>query len=307
MLGHITDPSAPAGLDRREVPDPVPAQDEVEIAVRAYAVNRGELALLEARPDGWQPGQDVAGVVRTAAADGDGPAQGARVVALADHGGWSERVCVASTHTAELPDEVTFTQAAALPVAGLTALRALKAGGGGAGRRVLVTGVTGGVGHLGAQIAKAQGAQVTGLVSGAGRLEAGRALGLDAVVDALGDDTGPFDVVLDGVGGSILVDAIHHLAPGGTVVAYGRASGHHSELSFIDFARAPLGSLMGFFIYATDTATFGEDLGVLAGMIADGSLRPEAGLELDWDDTRAAVDALRRREVTGKVVLTIGE
>src|SRR3954468_2398472 len=137
MLGHITDPGAPGGLDRRELPDPEPGPHDVLVAVRAYAVNRGELSLLEQRPDGWLPGQDVAGVIARAAADGSGPPEGTRVVGAAAGGGWGEPGAGArsepgpnpSHRVAPLPDAVEFADAAALPVAGLTALRALREAG----------------------------------------------------------------------------------------------------------------------------------------------------------------------------------
>src|SRR5690349_13517038 len=100
MLGHVTDPSAPDGLDRRGL-----------------------------------PGQDVAGVVARAAADGSGPPEGTRVVGIADGGGWSKRVLVPAHRVAPLPDATSFEDAAALPVAGLTALRALREAGPLLGRR----------------------------------------------------------------------------------------------------------------------------------------------------------------------------
>jgi NADPH:quinone reductase len=300
MLGHITDPSAPGGLARRELPDPEPSGDQVVVDVRAYAVNRGELSLLERRPDGWQPGQDVAGVL----ADGSGT----RVVALAEGGGWSERVAVPASRVVPLPDGVSLAAAAALPVAGLTALRTLRAGGDLLGRRVLVTGATGGVGGFAVQLAVAGGADVTALVSGSHRVEAAQALGPRRVITALGEDDGPFDIVVDGVGGPLLGDAIRRLAPGGAAVAYGITSGEPTPLHFYDFAGGPLGRLVGFFIYATEAREpFGPDLATLAGMVADGRLQVPRPVERDWAETTAAVDALRRREATGKVVLTVGE
>ncbi len=300
MLGHITDPSAPGGLALRELPDPEPAGDEVVVEVRAFAVNRGELALLERRPDGWRPGQDLAGVLADA--------RGTRVVALAEGGGWSERVAVPASRVATLPDGVPFAAAAALPVAGLTALRTLRVGGSLLGRRVLVTGASGGVGGFAVQLAAAAGARVTAHVSGPHRAEAAQALGPERVITALGDDDGPFDVVVDGVGGPLLADAIRHLAPGGTAVAYGAASGEATSLRFFDFAGGPLGRLVGFFIYATEAREpFGPDLEALAGLVADGRLQVPRPVERHWADTSAAVDALRRREATGKVVLTVGD
>lgn len=305
MLGHVTDPSVPSGLDRRELPEPTPRDGEVVVEVAAYAVNRGELTLLQQRSEGWTPGQDLAGTVVVAAADGSGPPVGTRVVGLADQGGWSARAAVPTHRVAPLPDGVSFEQAASLPVAGLTALRALREGGPLIGRRVLVTGASGGVGSFAVQLARVAGAHVTGQVSGPHRTDAVRALGAHDVVVEIDDAPDPFDLVLDGVGGEVLVAAIRRLAPGGTAVAYGLASGERSELAFYDFATGPLGRLVGFFVYATDERTFGADLTVLAELVATGRLTPELGDVRDWSDTGAAVDALRRRQTRGKVVLTV--
>ncbi|MQA83409.1 MAG: zinc-binding dehydrogenase [Streptosporangiales bacterium] len=307
MLGHITDPSAEGGLARRDLPEPEPQEHDVVVEVAAYAVNRGELALLQGRPDGWMPGQDVAGTVTRAAADGTGPAAGARVVGVADGGGWSERVAVPSHRVALLPAEVSYAQAASLPVAGLTALRALRTGGPLLGRRVLVTGATGGVGTFAVQLARSAGALVTAHVSGSSRVEQAKALGVTDVITEITDDAGPFDLVLEAIGGRVLADAVRRLAPGGQVTAFGITSGQRSEIAFFDFAQAaPGGRLEGFFVYRTGEQTFGEDLATLAALVADGRLLPQLGVVRDWSETVQAVDLLRRRAATGKVVLTRG-
>jgi NADPH:quinone reductase-like Zn-dependent oxidoreductase len=306
VLGHITDPQAEAGLDRRELPDPEPGEHEVLVEVRAFAVNRGELSLLEQRPSGWLPGQDLAGVVARPAADGSGPPEGTRVVGVADAGAWSQLALVPSHRLAPLPDSVELDAAAALPVAGLTALRALRTGGPLLGRRVLVTGATGGVGSFAVQLAAAGGAHVTALVSGESRVDAARSLGAHEVLTSLGDDVEPFDLVLEGVGGQTLADSIHNLAPHGTVTAYGVAGGREpTPLAFYDFSRGRLGRLIGFWVYATGEETFGADLRTLAGLVADGRLRAQRTVR-DWGETREAVQSLRERRVTGKLVLTIG-
>src|SRR5260221_9679714 len=133
------------------------------VEVRAISISRGELRLLAMRPEGWRPGQDIAGVVSHAAADGSGPPVGTRVVAMVDQAGWGERVAVPSSRLGVLPDGVSFAQAASLPVAGLTALRTLRLGGFLLGRNVLVTGATGGVGHFAVQLAARAGAHVVGI------------------------------------------------------------------------------------------------------------------------------------------------
>jgi NADPH:quinone reductase len=307
VLGHITDPRADGGVDRRELPDPEPGYHELLVDVRAYAANRGELSLLEERPEGWLPGQDLAGIVRRAAADGSGPPEEARVVGIADGGAWSELATVPTHRVAELPDNVLFAHAAALPVAGLTSLRALRTGGPLLGRKVLITGATGGVGSFAVQLAVAAGAHVTALVSRPERAKAAQALGAHETLTALKEDSGPFDLVLEGVGGQVLADAIQHLAQEGTVAAYGVAGGRErTPLAFWDFAAGGgrLGRLIGFFVYATGEETFGEDLGVLAGMVADGRLRVQAEVR-DWSETRAALQDFRDRKLTGKLVLTL--
>lgn len=306
MIGHITDPRAEGGLDLRELPEPTATPSEVIIEVRAYAVNRGELNLLQQRAKDWTPGQDVAGVVVRAAADGKGPLAGTRVVGAADWGGWSQRVNVPHHRVAPIPDNVSFADAAALPVAGLTAIRALRTGGPLLGRRVLITGASGGVGSFAVQLAVVAGAHVTGHVSGPHRVDEVRALGAHEVVTTLDGIAERFDLILDGVGGPLLVDALHHLAPGGTVAAYGMASSEKSPLAFTDLRGATNAKLTGFFVYATDVQTFGEDLGFMARLIGEGRLRVP-GPRRDWKETRQAIDLLRQHKATGKVVLTVGD
>jgi len=130
MLGFVTDPTGTSGLRLTDdLPEPAPAAGEVVVEVRAYAINHDEVNLIARRPDGWRPGQDVAGVVVRTAADGTGPAAGSRVVCYLDWEGWAERVAVPVRRLAMLDDGVSFEQAASLPIAGVTALRALRSAG----------------------------------------------------------------------------------------------------------------------------------------------------------------------------------
>src|SRR5262249_31404443 len=145
----VVDPSMPGRLAIREVGLRDPARDEVEVRVTAISLNRGETrrALQVAEP-GWRPGWDFTGIVETAAADGSGPKPGARVVGILPSGAWAERVNCRSHAVAVLPEGVSDAQAANLPVAGFTALHALRPGGVLLGRKVVVGGASGGVGHL---------------------------------------------------------------------------------------------------------------------------------------------------------------
>ena len=307
VRGLITDSAVPGGLRLAEdFAEPEPAPDECVVEVRAFSLNYGETILLKQRPDGWRPGQDVAGVVVRQAADGSGPAEGTRVVAYLEWEGWAERVAVPTRAVAPLEDRVRFEQAATLPVAGLTALRALREGGAVLGRNVLVTGATGGVGQFAVQLARAAGATVTAQVSGPSRIPEARELGAHHIVSALDDPAlGPFHLVLDGVGGPQLSQAVHRMAPGATLAMYGRVGNSTSEISISDFYRQAWNARIVGFISPVPEETKGEDLAILAGLVADGRLRPRIGLELDWRKTAQAFAALTRREVRGKAVMTI--
>jgi len=304
VQGFITDPSIPGGLRLADdLPEPLPAANEVLVKVRAYSVNRGELFLLKMRPDGWRPGQDLAGVVIRAAANGTGPAAGTRVVGLVDWECWAERVAVPSHLAVPLPENVTFEQAASLPIAGLTALRAVRLGASLLGRRVLITGATGGVGQFAIQLAVAAGARVTALVVSSEREAEAKVLGSHQVVTSLDDDAlGTFDLVLDGIGGQVLTDAVHRLAPGGTAVTYGTLGGP-APLALLDFPRGASCAVVPLF-HAYPLGTRGDDLALLVGLVAGGRLKPLLGMVRDWRETLTVLDALRERRVRGKAVLT---
>jgi len=163
MRAIVNTPGGPEPIAIREVAEPEPQPNEALVAVHAFSLNRGELRLFQVRPEGWRPGQDIAGVVVRAAGDGTGPAAGTRVVALVDQAGWAERAAVPSHRMAPVADTVSFAAAAALPVAGLTALRTLRHGAPLLGKRVLITGAAGGVGNLAVQLAARSGARVTAI------------------------------------------------------------------------------------------------------------------------------------------------
>ena len=215
MLAVVNTPSAPNPVELRDVAEPEPAADEAIVEVHAFSLNRGELALFAVRPDGWRPGQDIAGVVVQAAADGSGPRAGTRVVALVDGAGWAQRVAAPTARMAALADNVSFASAATLPVAGLTAVRLVRLGGALLGRRVLIPGAGGGVGRFAVQLATLAGAEVTGVV---GRPERATGLverGATAVVTTIQEAEGLFDLILESVGGSSLTGAISKVVPWG--------------------------------------------------------------------------------------------
>ncbi|HEY3086600.1 MAG TPA: zinc-binding dehydrogenase [Jatrophihabitantaceae bacterium] len=289
-----------AGID--VVEDPRPAQNEALVAVRAFSLNRGELALLEARTERWRPGQDVAGVVVEPAADGSGPPAGSRVVALVEQAGWAELAAVSTDRLAVLPDEVTIEQAAALPLAGLTALRTLRLGGDLLGRRVLVTGASGGVGGTQVQLAVAAGAEVTGVASSQHH-ETLLAHGATSAVDDPAAAEGLYDLVADWVGGASLAAAIGRLAPRGTLVL-GSGSRDTTPINVYDFFGHEGARIVAYLSYAHPEPP-APDLAILARLVATGQVDPVIGLTTSWTGVHEAINALAQRRLTGKAVLTL--
>lgn len=285
------------------VDDPRPRGDETLVAVRAFSLNRGELALLKTRTDDWRPGQDIAGVVVEPAADGTGPAAGTRVVALVEAAGWAELAAVPVERTAILPDTVSVEQAAALPLAGLTALRTLRLGGDLLGRRVLVTGANGGVGRLQAQLAALAGAEVTAVARPERQKEL-LAFGARAVVVAPEAAEGLYDLVADWAGGPSLATGIAKIRPGGTVVV-GSGNAEKTPLNLYDFFGHEGARLVGYLSYAYPEPP-GPDLSTLVGLVASGRLDPSVGLSLPWEHLDEALSALAERRLSGKAVLSIG-
>jgi NADPH:quinone reductase-like Zn-dependent oxidoreductase len=288
-------------VEIREVAEPQPADDELVLEVRACSVNRGELRLIASRP-AWQPGQDIAGVVVRAAADGSGPPAGTRVAAVVDGAGWAERAAAPVVRACELPEGVTFEAGASIGVAGLTALRALRLGGSLLGARVLVTGASGGVGRFAVQLASAGGGDVTASVGTAARGAGLEELGAARIVldDADHDDT--FDLVLDTVCGPVLERAIRALGPRALAVMIGMASGEPARIGLFDFERGVDARVQPFRLYKTDVRTFGTDLAYLASSIAEERITAPIGLEVSWTELTRALESLRARRVAGKVV-----
>jgi NADPH:quinone reductase-like Zn-dependent oxidoreductase len=293
--------AAPPAAELREVRDPEPQRDEALVEVKAFSLNRGEVRRLADMSDGELTGWDVAGVVRQAAADGSGPKEGARVVGMVGRGAWAQLVAAPTGWLAELPDSVSFEDAATLPVAGITALETLDIGGNPLGRRVLVTGASGGVGTFAVQLAKQAGAHVTAL---ARRQEGLRELGADEVIDSVPEGA-EYDTILDGVGGPILAAAIGAVAPFGTVVSY--ASTVPGDVSYPTrtlFGRAPGAKVVGFLVfrYVRDGA---GTLARLANLVADGRLQPRIDRVASWREAAQLIDDLLDSRIAGKAVLTV--
>ena len=307
MRALVNTPHGKAPVELRDVPEPILAPNEALVEVRAFSLNRGELRSFVNNEEGWIPGQDVSGVVLRQAANGQGPVAGTRVVALTDEFGWAERVAVMSHRMAPLPDNVSFAQAAALPVAGLTALRCLRLGGALVGRRVLITGAAGGVGTLAVQIAVHSGAHVTAVVGRPERAACLEGRGVHEIVSGIENATGRYALILESGGGASLQEAVKRIEPNGTVVVYGNSSAEPSSISFMDFRPAQNARIQSFFYFTSGPEEqFAPDLMLLVSLIADGHLCPVIGAEHDWSEIATVAEDLRARKIAGKAVFRTG-
>jgi NADPH:quinone reductase len=282
----------------------VPSRGEVLADVRAFSINGGELRMLGTAADGWRPGWDFAGILQSDVEGG--PRAGARVVGIRRGETWAERVAVRQGRLAELPEGVSFAQAAALPTAGLAALRMLRLGPAILGRRVLVTGASGGVGRFALQLASLGGADVTALVGSSSRRADGlRELGAHEVVASVEQLRGRFDLILESVGGDTLGRLVTMVDPGGTLVMFGNSSGDATTFNVRDVYNDALVRLQGFELFY-GIEPFGRDLGYLASLVAQRRLDPQLADELPWEKMATALERLRDRAVAGKIALTIG-
>ncbi|MER5710658.1 zinc-binding dehydrogenase [Streptomyces sp. NPDC002122] len=286
-----------------EVPQAEPEPHEALIKVEAFSPNRGETFLLEAPRPGLLPGKDVAGLVVQEAADGSGPGIGTRVVGHPAQGGWAEYAAVPTHSLAVLPDGIDLVRAAALPLAGITALRLLRTAGSLAGRRVLLTGASGGVGHYVTELAVGAGADLTAVTATPERGARLAELGA-RVVHEVAAAQGPFDVVLESTGGPDLPVALAKVRPGGTLVWFGQASRTPVTLDFFHLLGGPERVTLQHFHYAG--APYESDLSALVRLVEQGRLHPEIGRVADWAETADTLVDLRERRIRGKAVLLTG-
>ena len=303
----VVDPEAPGRLAIRTVADPATDRGEALVRVRAISLNRGEVRRAGMAPAGWRPGWDLAGMVERPAADGSGPRAGARVVGLLPEGAWAERVAVPAHALAELPDKVTFSHAATFPVAGLTALHALGKGGLLLGRRVLVTGATGGVGDFAVQLARLAGAHVSASARRADQAPALRQWGAHEVV--VGDEVPAapkYDLIIESVGGRTLGTALGALARGGLCVTLGVSASAEVTFDTRAFFATGRTTLYGFYIFSelgSEPASVG--LRRLADLVEAGQLAPHISLERPWEEIGQIAQDLMARRFPGKAVLTL--
>ena len=328
---------APDVLRTRELPDPVPGDGEIRIAVRAAGVNFADvMARLGLYPDAPKPpvvvGYEVSGVV-----DAVGPGvathrAGDRVVALTRFGGYADRVVVPEGFAFSIPDTLDPADAAAIPVNYLTALIALyRMANVAAGETVLIHGAGGGVGIAATQLARLRGARIIGTASAAKHAvirEHGvehaidyRTANVPAEVRRVTNGRG-VDVVLDPIGGRSFTESYRMLAPLGRLVMYGVSSiapGERRSLwraltTIVQMPRFKPLSLMN-----QNRGVFGLNVGhlwderrqladamtLLVGEVAAGRLRPVVARTFPLERAADAHRFLQSRGNIGKVILTV--
>jgi NADPH2:quinone reductase len=218
--------------------------------------------------------------------------------------GWAERAAVHASSLAELPEEVASATAAALPLAGLTAVRLLRAAGPLIGRRLLVTGASGGVGHYVTELAIASGAEVTAVSASQERGAKLAALGA-TVVAGPADAPGRYDIVMESVGGESLAAARRKARTSGIVLWFGQASRTPPTIDFFDWIDGTAGAPIVAFHYERGDFADRGDLATLVRLTAAGRLHPEIGVLLPWEHTPDVIDAIRQRRLRGNAVLTL--
>ena len=306
MKALVTTTLDPLTLELRSVPDPRPRPDEALVEVHATALNRADLLLAVRRTVGSPLGLDIVGTVLRPAPDGSGPPAGARVAGLAANNAWAELAAVRTDRLAVIPDGVTDTDAATLPVAGLTALYALQKADWLLGKDTLITGASGGVGRVAVQLALAGGSEVTAWVGSEVRGLGLAGFGAQVVAGYDEPPTTPVDILVDSVGGEVFSTGYQLLRRGGVATVFGNTVRAELRLP-ADWGHARPGVRIEY-LFLLDEVTrrdVSADLTLLLDLVAAGKLVAEPGLLAPWTDPQRAIAALLSREVNGKVVLSM--
>lgn len=296
-----------------DVPDPVPGSGEVRVAVHAASINPVDWKLrsgmARALPGQRFPrpfGTDFAGVVDAVGDGVTGLAVGERVYGLVvtmfgRPGSHAELVTVAAKRVRRMPEGLSFVDAASLPVAALTALAGLRLAGDRAGKRLLVNGATGGVGHFAVQMARAGSATVTAVCS-ARNADRARALGAAKVLDYRTEDftrgAERYDFVFDSHAGVGYARARRVLAPGGAYASTLPTPGlwlRSVASSFLPIGRAFVANMRG----------NPEDYAALERLLASGQVKPVVEHVFPLAEAAKGFALAEAGGVVGKVVLEV--
>ncbi|MGO9864534.1 MAG: NAD(P)-dependent alcohol dehydrogenase [Terriglobales bacterium] len=294
-------------LEMKDLEQPVPKSNEVVIRVRAASVNP-----LDWRMKSERPGVDVAGRV-VAVGETVTQFKPGDAVFGAAKGAFAEYACASETTLVPKPESISFEQAAAVPIAALTALQGLRDKGHlQPGQKVLINGAAGGVGTFAVQIAKSFGADVTGVCS-TKNVELVRSLGAERVIDYnredytradFTEDSQRYDLLLDNVGNRTLLAMRRVLSPDGKCVMVGAPK--NLPAVFIRIFKAFAWSLLfrpkfTFFVAKINR----DDLTTLCGLIEAGKVTPVIDRRYPLTDTAAAIAYVEEGHASAKVVITV--
>lgn len=313
MRRLVSSPNAVGNLTFQNTEVPTPKANEYLIHVKAFSMNRGELKRSQNDPLGTPIGWDVVGVVEQTAQDGSGPPTGTKIVALSMRSeGWAEYVAISTRFLAIIPQSVSHTDAATLPVAGLTALYAVEKGSRLLGSRVLITGATGGVGLFAMQLAQMMGASVIAQIREPAQEGFVRDYSADeVVVTETGQESkqfAPYQLIVDGVGGELVGELTAFLAQGGICVCYGSSSGNEMRLSLADFYFKNGGqrTLYGFTLYTeVELESVSYGLARLLRLVEQGRLKTHIDRAVSWCEPDVTSGDLIGRRFSGKAVLHV--
>ena len=309
-------------LEYKDIDRPAPKDDEVLVQVRAAGLDRGVWHLMAGlpylirfigfgvrRPKVRVRGMDVAGTVEAVGGDVTRFQPGDEVFGWAD-GSYAEYVSVPAGNLALKPANLSFEQAAIVPISGFAALQALRdVGQVQAGQRVLVLGAAGGVGSYAVQLAKAFGARVTGVAS-ARQLELVRSLGADDVVDYTREDVTDgsrhWDLVIDTGGHRPLSRLRRALTPRGTLVIVG-SEGRGRWLGGFDrnLRAVALSPFVGQRLGMLSSKTRQDDLQTLRELLEAGEVTPAVGGTYPLAEVPEAIRQLVEGHRGGKLVITV--
>jgi NADPH:quinone reductase-like Zn-dependent oxidoreductase len=315
-------PAPEAVLRVDEIDKPTIEANEVLVRVHAASVDRGTWHVMAGlpypirlagfglrRPKYRNPGRSLAGTIEAIGADVTGFKPGDAVFGICD-GSFAEYARARTDKLAPNPANLSFDQAAAVPISGLTALQAVRDHGRvHAGQKVLIVGASGGVGSFAVQIAKAFGAEVTGVCSAA-KVDAVRAIGADHVIDYTIDDfadgTHRYDVIVDTGGNRRLSDLRRALTPRGRLVIVGGETDGRwlggADRQIRALVLSPfVGQKLGTFV-ASENA---EDLIVLGELIVAGKLAPAVDTTYPLVEVPAAIRHMLDGRARGKVVISV--
>jgi NADPH:quinone reductase-like Zn-dependent oxidoreductase len=313
---------SPDVLELQEIPKPTPTEGQVLIRVHAASVNpydwhflRGTPSFIRLfiglrRPKSPRLGADVAGVVEAVGSKVESLKLGDAVFGTAK-GSFAEYACAPASQLAVKPQEISFQIAACLPIAGITALQALRDKGKvQAGQAVLINGAAGGVGTFAVQIAKSLGARVTGVCS-TRNVEMLRSVGADEVIDYTREDfarsTQHYDLLFDLVGNRSLADCLCVVQPHGTYIACGGGGPDRSTTDLLAgmLQNAVRSRLVGQKMPGLLAKVNREDLAILADLVKRGTVIPIVERTYSLRETAEAVRHVESGHVRGKVVIAV--